>query len=489
MSIATSSQTLPEKRKILVTCALPYANGSIHLGHLLEHIQTDIWVRFQRMRGHETYFVCADDAHGTPIMLKAQELGVTPEDMINTVRDEHMADFADFHISFDNYHSTHCEENEALASDIYNKLHAKGHIKTRTISQLYDPEKGMFLPDRFIKGTCPKCKSEDENGDSCDNCGATYSPTEVINPRSVVSGAAPILKDSEHYFFDLPAFEEMLKDWIRSGALQEEMANKLGGDRVEFHKGYIQDLALDVQAMELWLTENPVKDIDGLQALEEWKTQQKTNTPLIKPETVDLVISNCVLNLVAQKDRQQLIAEIFRVLKPGGRVAISDIVCDERVPEHLQNDPTLWSGCISGAFHEKGFLDAFVNAGFVAVNYDKWDSDPWQVVEGIEFRSVTLMAIKPDQSQALDAGQAVMYKGPFLRVRDDQGNVYLRGERMAVSAQTYSLLMNSVYADSFIGIEPAEGFSGGDYAQAVGALRSVAETKGGKQQGAGGNCC
>lgn len=227
MPTTTSSQSTTEKRKILVTCALPYANGSIHLGHLLEHIQTDIWVRFQRMRGHETYFVCADDAHGTPIMLKAQELGITPEEMINGVRDEHMADFADFHISFDNYHSTHSEENQALASDIYNKLHAKGHIKTRTISQLYDPEKGMFLPDRFVKGTCPKCKSEDENGDSCDNCGATYSPTEVINPRSVVSGATPVLKDSEHYFFDLPAFEGMLKEWIRSGALQEEMANKL----------------------------------------------------------------------------------------------------------------------------------------------------------------------------------------------------------------------------------------------------------------------
>ncbi|MBO9491814.1 methionine--tRNA ligase [Endozoicomonas sp. G2_1] len=216
-----------EKRKILVTCALPYANGSIHLGHLLEHIQTDIWVRFQRMRGHETYFVCADDAHGTPIMLKAQELGVSPEQMIAGVREEHMADFADFHISFDNYHSTHSPENEAFSHEIYNKLHDNGYIKTRTISQLYDPEKGMFLPDRFVKGTCPKCKSEDENGDSCDNCGATYSPTEVINPRSVVSGATPVLRDSEHYFFDLPAFEQMLKDWTRSGSLQEEMANKL----------------------------------------------------------------------------------------------------------------------------------------------------------------------------------------------------------------------------------------------------------------------
>ena len=227
MSLSKSSVQAADKRKILVTCALPYANGSIHLGHLLEHIQTDIWVRFQRMRGHETYFVCADDAHGTPIMLKAQELGVTPEAMIAGVREEHMADFADFHISFDNYHSTHTDENKAFAEEIYNRLHAKGHIKTRTISQLYDPEKGMFLPDRFIKGTCPKCKSEDQNGDSCDNCGETYSPTEVLHPRSVVSGATPVLRDSEHYFFDLPAFGDMLQEWTRSGALQEEMANKL----------------------------------------------------------------------------------------------------------------------------------------------------------------------------------------------------------------------------------------------------------------------
>ena len=222
-----SQENSLQKRKILVTCALPYANGSIHLGHMLEHIQTDIWVRFQRMRGHETYFVCADDAHGTPIMLKAQELGITPEQMIDGVREEHMADFNDFLISFDNYHSTHSDENKAFASEIYNRLNDSGYIKTRTISQLYDPEKGMFLPDRFVKGTCPKCKSEDENGDSCDNCGATYSPTEVINPRSVVSGATPVLRDSEHYFFDLPAFEQMLKDWTTGGSLQEEMANKL----------------------------------------------------------------------------------------------------------------------------------------------------------------------------------------------------------------------------------------------------------------------
>lgn len=215
------------KRKILVTSALPYANGPIHLGHLLEYIQTDIWVRFQKMRGHETYYVCADDAHGTPIMLKAQQLGITPEEMISQVREEHMADFGDFNIEFDNYHSTHSDENRVFAEEIYNRLNAKGHIKTRVISQLFDPEKEMFLPDRFVKGTCPKCKSEDQNGDNCDNCGETYSPTDLINPISVVSGATPILKDSEHYFFDLPAFEQMLKDWTRSGSLQEEMANKL----------------------------------------------------------------------------------------------------------------------------------------------------------------------------------------------------------------------------------------------------------------------
>lgn len=214
-------------RKILVTSALPYANGPIHLGHLLEYIQTDIWARFQKARGHECYYVCADDAHGTPIMLKAQEQGITPEQMIARTKIEHEADFADFAIGFDNYHSTHSEENREFASQIYNKLNDSGYIKRKTISQLFDPEKQMFLPDRFVKGDCPKCGALDQNGDSCDVCGATYSPTEVKNARSVVSGATPVLKDSEHYFFDLPAFSQMLQDWTRSGSLQDEMANKL----------------------------------------------------------------------------------------------------------------------------------------------------------------------------------------------------------------------------------------------------------------------
>ncbi|MCB5227594.1 methionine--tRNA ligase [Alishewanella sp. 16-MA] len=214
-------------RKILITSALPYANGPIHLGHLLEYIQTDIWARFQKARGHQCYYVCADDAHGTPIMLKAQQQGISPEQMIAQTKIEHSTDFADFGIAFDNYHSTHSEENREFANTIYNRLNAAGHIKRKVISQLYDPQKSMFLPDRFVKGDCPKCGAQDQNGDSCDVCGATYSPTEVKNPRSVVSGATPILKDSEHYFFDLPAFAEMLQTWTRSGALQDEMANKL----------------------------------------------------------------------------------------------------------------------------------------------------------------------------------------------------------------------------------------------------------------------
>lgn len=214
-------------RNILVTCALPYANGPIHLGHMLEHIQADIWVRFQRMRNHQIYFVCADDAHGTPIMLKADQMGITPEQLIAEVQQSHYADFNGFNISFDNYHSTHSEENRELSELIYTRLKENGFIKSRTISQLYDPEKGMFLPDRFVKGTCPKCKAQDQYGDNCEVCSATYSPTDLINPRSAVSGAVPVVKESEHFFFDLPSFENELKVWNRSGALQSEVANKM----------------------------------------------------------------------------------------------------------------------------------------------------------------------------------------------------------------------------------------------------------------------
>jgi methionyl-tRNA synthetase len=215
------------QRKILVTSALPYANGEIHLGHLLEYIQTDIWVRFQKMMGHECHFVCADDAHGTPIMLKADELGINPEALIKGVSARHQADFKEFSIGFSQYHSTHSQENKEISTNIYNKLNAAGFIKTRTISQAFDPEKKMFLPDRFIKGNCPKCDAVDQYGDNCEVCGATYSPTELKNSKSVLSGAIPITKDSEHYFFDLPQFQTQLKEWTNAGHLQDEISNKL----------------------------------------------------------------------------------------------------------------------------------------------------------------------------------------------------------------------------------------------------------------------
>jgi methionyl-tRNA synthetase len=216
-----------QKRTMLVTSALPYANGSIHLGHLVEYIQTDIWVRFQKMRGHDCIYVCADDAHGTPIMLRAQQEGIEPEALIVRVAEEHQADFADFHIDFDNYHSTHSDENRQLSELIYRRNRDGGHIKTRTITQAYDPQKEMFLPDRFIKGECPRCGAADQYGDSCEVCGATYSPTELKNAVSAVSGAKPVEKESLHYFFELADFEAMLRTWTTAGHLQEEVSNKL----------------------------------------------------------------------------------------------------------------------------------------------------------------------------------------------------------------------------------------------------------------------
>lgn len=218
---------MTEPRKILVTSALPYANGSIHLGHMVEYIQTDIWVRFQKMRGNQAIYVCADDAHGSAIMLRAEKEGITSEQLIDNVRAEHTADFAAFLVDFDNYHSTHSEENRVLSSGIYTKLRDAGHIATRPVTQYFDPDKEMFLADRFIKGTCPKCGTDDQYGDNCESCGATYSPTELKNPKSAISGATPVLKESLHYFFRLPNFDAMLKQWTRSGALQESVANKI----------------------------------------------------------------------------------------------------------------------------------------------------------------------------------------------------------------------------------------------------------------------
>ncbi|HEX19341.1 MAG TPA: methionine--tRNA ligase, partial [Acidiferrobacteraceae bacterium] len=223
-------------RKILVTSALPYANGDIHLGHLVEYIQTDIWVRYQKMHGHTCYYVCADDTHGTPVMLRAEQEGINPEELIARIKTEHETDFAGFNIEFDNYYTTHSDENRELSQDLYRRLRDNGLIETRTIEQLYDPEKEMFLPDRYIKGECPKCHARDQYGDTCEVCSATYDPTELINPMSVVSGAKPVTRTSEHYFFKLSQCVPFLKDWLagkynqligNEPPLQQQSRNKI----------------------------------------------------------------------------------------------------------------------------------------------------------------------------------------------------------------------------------------------------------------------
>lgn len=242
------------KRKILVTSALPYANGSIHLGHMVEHVQTDIWVRFQKMRGHECYYCCADDTHGTPVMLAAEKQGITPEELIAKIHQEHLADFTGFGIGYDNYYSTHSPENKHYSETIYHALKANNKIQSRQISQLFDPEKNMFLPDRFVKGECPKCHAKDQYGDNCESCGATYAPTELLNPYSAVSGATPILKQTEHFFFKLSECADYLREWT-SG--QTVLAN----GQTQAH---LQ--AQSLNKMNDWLA----KDEDGKSVLNDW---------------------------------------------------------------------------------------------------------------------------------------------------------------------------------------------------------------------------
>jgi len=209
-------------RKILVTSALPYANGSLHLGHIIETVQTDIWVRFQRMQGHDVIYVCAEDSHGTPVMIKAQAEGVTPEQLIATMAAEHQADYQGFLIGHDHFHTTHSPENQAITSDLYLKLKAAGHITTRSVRQAYDEKAGMFLPDRYVKGECPVCKTADQYGDSCENCGSTYTPDKLINPFSTISKTAPVWRESEHYFFKLGNFAEVLRRWLEDGGAGQE---------------------------------------------------------------------------------------------------------------------------------------------------------------------------------------------------------------------------------------------------------------------------
>jgi SAM-dependent methyltransferase len=256
------------------------------------------------------------------------------------------------------------------------------------------------------------------------------------------------------------------------------MAAKLGGDRVQFFKGHIQDLALDLEALDRRLAEHPVNSAQDYQELETWQDRARHEHPLVADQSVDLVISNCVLNLVHQDQRQQLIQEIYRVLKPGGRVAISDIVADEPVPAQLQSNPELWSGCVSGAFQEEAFVQAFSEAGFRALCYDKWEAEPWQVIEDIEFRSVTLTAVKGEEVPCVDYGHAIIYRGPYAEVRDDEDHIYPRGARMAVCERTYHLLTEGPYGQDFIGIAPSQPGAGTPWCAPTGTRRAPSESKG-----------
>ena len=273
---------------------------------------------------------------------------------------------------------------------------------------------------------------------------------------------------------------------------QPEMARRLGGERVRFVKGYLHDLRLDVEALERHVRAYPVQDMDELDALEAWKADQRAERPLIGDASVDLVISNCVLNLVEDAHKRQLVQEIHRVLRPGGRLAIADIVSDEPIPDHLKADPDLWSGCISGSFQEQDFVQAFAAAGFLAVTLDKWSAEPWRVIEGIEFRPVTLTAVKGAGTPCLDYGHAVIYRGPYAEVKDDEGHVFPRGERMAVCERTYRLLTDGPYREHFIGIEPGRAGEPVTWCAPTATRRPAAESKGGRHAtGACGSgaCC
>jgi arsenite methyltransferase len=272
---------------------------------------------------------------------------------------------------------------------------------------------------------------------------------------------------------------------------QAEMAAAIGSDRVRFVKASIQDLAIDLEALDAYLITHPIRSESDYRVFESWQIKQRHEHPLIADQSIDLVISNCVLNLVQEEHKDQLVREIHRVLRPGGRVAISDIVSDESVPQALKTDPDLWSGCISGAFQEQELLASFSTAGFLAARYDKWDAAPWRVIDGIEFRSVTLTAVKGEGIPCLDVGQAVIYRGPFASVTDDEGHIFPRGERMAVCERTYRLLTEGPYRQDFIGISPGSPRDPVPWCAPAGTRRPTADTKGATHQDAGttSGCC
>ncbi len=345
----------------------------------------------------------------------------------------------------------------------------------------YDPQLLKLLPDEIIERDygCGDPSRYVRPGDTVLDLGSGGGKICYMAAQLVGEGGQVIGVDMNDDMLDLARRH------------QAEMARRIGGDRVRFHKGKIQDLALDLDHAAAWLAEHPVTDSSSLLAYESWSREQRLAAPMIADDSVDLVVSNCVLNLVDQGERAHMIREIHRVLRPGGRVAISDIVSDETVPQRLQQDPELWSGCISGAFQEAAFLQAFVEAGFHAVAYDKWDAQPWQVVEGIEFRSVTLTAVKGAGRDCIDRGHAVIYKGPFSAVWDEEGHEFRRGERMAVCERTFRYLTEGPLKEQFIGIAPARLWEPRAWCAPSGTTRPAADTKGGQHAGgeASGGCC
>lgn len=324
--------------------------------------------------------------------------------------------------------------------------------------EIIDKDYGCGDPSRYVKPGDTVLDLGSGGGKVC------YMAAQLVGPQGHVIGV------------------DMNDDMLAlARKYQADMAAKLGGDRVRFVKGYIQDLGLDVEAMDSHLAAHPVTDAASLAGLKAWQARQRHERPLIPDHSVDLVISNCVLNLVDDGDKQQLVREIFRVLKPGGRAAISDIIADEPVPAHLKQDPELWSGCLSGAFEEQEFTRAFAEAGFAGVCLDRWSGEPWRVVEGIEFRAVTLLAAKGHGRECLDLGHAVIYRGPYAEILDDEGHLFPRGERIAVCERTFRFLTEGPFKQDFIGIEPKTLAAPVPWCAPPGTRRPAAATKGGRQ--------
>ncbi len=326
--------------------------------------------------------------------------------------------------------------------------------------EIIEKDYGCGDPSRFVREGDTVLDLGSGSGKIC------YMTAQLVGPHGRIIGV------------------DMNDDMLRlARKYQAEMAEKLGSDRVRFVKGQIQDLALDREALDAYLSEHPVRSAGDLSVCRAFMDEQRRKRPLIENDSVDLVISNCVLNLVEEHEKEQLIREIFRVVRPGGRIAISDIVSDEPVPERLKKDPLLWSGCISGAWLDDVFPRAFADAGFVGVAIEKWEAEPWQVIEGIEFRAITVTAVKPECVECLDFGHAVIYRGPFSEVHDDEGHVYPRGERIAVCERSFRLLTEGPYADQFIGIQPAVDMEPRNWCAAPSTRRPASETKGARHSG------